>query len=1562
MFFRQRRSDTVLSLRRWSLPLLAALLVFLLAALLWAAAGPAGAQDGYQPDQQVVDDVWSYARETDNGFTHVLRWMRVLHTFDALSDMTSTEAQGYAGNGWARWDPVADELAALEAQDDYVPNQQVVDDVWSYARETDKGFTHVLRWMRVLSTLGAIEDMTAAEARGYADQYLAARWNPVADELAALEAAATVDYDTDDDGLIEIANVAQLNAIRWDTDGDGTPVSGNESDYTTAFPDAESGMGCPADGCTGYEIGAGGDMEAAITIDLNVSPHNTDPGWVPVPEFTAALEGNGHTVSNLFINRTGDKTGLFASLGSAGGVRNLKLVSVNVTGGSSTGALVGENNGHVSAVSAIGSVSSSGTSVARLGGLAGHNTSTGKVLGSYAEVAVTGGADTSKVGGLVGRNEGEIAAAYATGAVKGNSQVGGLVGENFSDATVTGAITASYSRGLPTGIGATPADVGGLVGKKEGTTSTVTDSYYDKYTSKQDDTGKGEAKSTDELVSPTGYSGIYANWNLDLDNADNDNDPATGGDSPWDFGGGEDYPVLVYGSLTAASQPQPTRVLSASTNYWGKWLIITFSRDLQAADPPVGAFSVTANDSDVSVSSAQTESDILGLYLSSNIKSGQTVTASYTKPAAENQWLKDSDGRVIADFSIPVTNTLPYVTGLSITSTPAFPLTSETKDTYGAGEHIDVTIEFNVPVEVAGLPQLEIVVGSNSRQAAYSSGSGTDSLVFRYTVTKNDADTDGISIAANKLALNGGSIKYVNKIGETEPVNATRTHDALATQPGHKVDGGKTQDTTAPTFSGATVYFKTLTLSFSDPLDPGSVPAKGDFTVIKNGTESVAVVDDGVAVDRSEVILTLESEISPGRYFTVVYSATVTYRKGTNPIRDAAGNEAEAFSNQAVNLIPIPRVSHADDYVSASDPLGDIGDPPIIYRPVIVSWDSDTIPPAATHYVVTFVSGTEGDVKRTYPVDAGTVCDSGNCTCQIRATPAAPETPPVPEKTCHAVEFGSVPRRGQTKLYKVWALNAAGDRIAESGHHEHLVPDNNIPMFSGTATARTVPENSSAGANVGAPVTATDGDQNDTLTYTLGGGDAASFVIDGSSGQISVGSATALDYEADKNSYSVSVIAGDTQEEASISVTINVTDVDEPPDAPTGLSVVESSHDWLSLTWTTPSDASKPPVTNHDLRYYQGDADPPNDPDDWTSELDVGSGATATLSGLDAESAYRVQVRARNEEGSSPWSTSADGTTDAEPMATPTTAAIPPPTARPRPTATPRPRPTATPRPRPTATPRPRPTATPTPTPTATPTPTPTATPTPTPTATPTPTPTATPRPTATPTPTPTATPRPTATPTPTPTATPRPTATPTPTPTAVPVSNPVIIALQLPATATPTATPTPTPQPTPTPTPTPTPQPTPEPTPTSTPVPQPTPTPTPTPTRTPTPTPTPTPTLTPTLTPTPTPTATPTPTPTATPAPTPTAIPTPTPTAIPTPTPTAIPTPAPTATPTPTPAPVRIEEPNVPTSGNALSRTRDTLNRAVAAGRDRLTLVIILGFVLFAVLALFVYLILRRR
>ena len=77
---------------------------------------------------------------------------------------------------------------------------------------------------------------------------------------------------------------------------------------------------------------------------------------------------------------------------------------------------------------------------------------------------------------------------------------------------------------------------------------------------------------------------------------------------------------------------------------------------------------------------------------------------------------------------------------------------------------------------------------------------------------------------------------------------------------------------------------------------------------------------------------------------------------------------------------------------------------------------------------------------------------------------------------------------------------------------------------------------------MGAPVTATDAER-DTLTYTLGGADAGSFSIGGTTGQITVGSGTTLDYET-RRSYTVVVTATDPSGESdTITVTINVTDV-----------------------------------------------------------------------------------------------------------------------------------------------------------------------------------------------------------------------------------------------------------------------------------------------------------------------------------------------------------------------------------------------------------------------------------
>ena len=110
---------------------------------------------------------------------------------------------------------------------------------------------------------------------------------------------------------------------------------------------------------------------------------------------------------------------------------------------------------------------------------------------------------------------------------------------------------------------------------------------------------------------------------------------------------------------------------------------------------------------------------------------------------------------------------------------------------------------------------------------------------------------------------------------------------------------------------------------------------------------------------------------------------------------------------------------------------------------------------------------------------------------------------------------------------------------------------NNAPMFTeGRTTTRSIAENTASGTNIGSVVTATDANT-DTLSYTLGGVDANSFTIVGTSGQLQT--SAALNYE-DKNTYTVTATVSDNKGGTdSIDVTINVTDVNDPPrfvDAP----------------------------------------------------------------------------------------------------------------------------------------------------------------------------------------------------------------------------------------------------------------------------------------------------------------------------------------------------------------------------------------------------------------------------
>ena len=107
-----------------------------------------------------------------------------------------------------------------------------------------------------------------------------------------------------------------------------------------------------------------------------------------------------------------------------------------------------------------------------------------------------------------------------------------------------------------------------------------------------------------------------------------------------------------------------------------------------------------------------------------------------------------------------------------------------------------------------------------------------------------------------------------------------------------------------------------------------------------------------------------------------------------------------------------------------------------------------------------------------------------------------------------------------------------------------MVTMNAAPMFDAEAAERMVSENTAAGTNVGLPVAAMDTDAGDTLTYTLGGADMASFTID-NMGQIKVGATTMLDFET-RTTYEVTVTATDPDSASDmITVTITVTNEEE---------------------------------------------------------------------------------------------------------------------------------------------------------------------------------------------------------------------------------------------------------------------------------------------------------------------------------------------------------------------------------------------------------------------------------
>lgn len=146
-----------------------------------------------------------------------------------------------------------------------------------------------------------------------------------------------VDFDLDNDGLIEINDLADLDEIR--NHPDGKALYGKN----VGCPDAEDGT--VNGGCFGFELTT--DLDFDTNQDGEISEldayWNEGKGWAPSRLTKATFNGNGFSIKNLYIDRASQERVAFFSTITNATITDLALTGINaqVTGGHITAGLAG---------------------------------------------------------------------------------------------------------------------------------------------------------------------------------------------------------------------------------------------------------------------------------------------------------------------------------------------------------------------------------------------------------------------------------------------------------------------------------------------------------------------------------------------------------------------------------------------------------------------------------------------------------------------------------------------------------------------------------------------------------------------------------------------------------------------------------------------------------------------------------------------------------------------------------------------------------------------------------------------------------------------------------------------------------------------------------------------------------------------------------------------------------------------------------------------------------------------------------------------------------------------
>ena len=957
-------------------------------------------------------------------------------------------------------------------------------------------------------------------------------------------AQTTVDYDGDDDGLIEVATVAQLNAIRWDLNGDGAvDPGGDAASYGAAFPNAMVSplMGCATTGCVGYELTANLDLASA---------GDSVTGWAPIGgasnAFTATFDGGapGFTVSNLTINSSLNRVGLFGQTGPGSVIRNVTLEDVNVTGYTSTGALVGRNAGSIIDSHATGTVSGTEDT----GGLVGAIFHPGGVIvGSTAGVQVTGRALGLYIGGLAGFNSGLIIDSHATGDVDGVRWVGGLVGSNggaggvnrISGSTAGGAVTGTgnlvgglvgFNNGPISSSHATgdvdgAARVGGLVGSNNGAGGVNWISGS---------TAGGAVTGTENLV------GGLVGWNngpIIDSHATGDVDGAArvGGlvGSNYDEGAWNGHAVglnaiegsTAGGAVTGTnnwvgglvgwnngpisdSHATGTRVngygqvgglVGANSNYLSDGFN-TISRSTASAAVTgtynwvgglVGNNNGPISDSHATGTRVSGYAQVGGLVGSNNGAdgvnkiSGSTASGAVT---ATNNWVGGlvglNNGPISSSHATGDVDGSAYVGGL-------------------AGQNEGPISDSHARGSVQGLSDSGGLVGWNFSSITDSSASGD----------VGDAATAGQELGG-LIGLNtGGAVTRSNATGDV--ASTSDTIGGLAGRnEGTIIESAASGAVTGEDWVGGLVGWNGL---INSAHSISASRASGNVT--GSGHAAGGLVGRNAGTIRASYATgTVTGDVAVGGLVGRLLGAIVAaYASGDV---SGSGNAVGGLVGQSDSTSTV-RASYA-----AGSVIGDAGH--------VGGLTGRARAPAGGSSFTNSYWDTERSGR-----SVGVGSDDADADGSIGGIETA--TSGVTGQTTSALQTPT----GYSGIYADWNSDSSDpwDFGGGTDDPELRAPPNDPPAFSSTAVQLTVAEDAAVGSAVGAAVTATDSD-GDTVAYKLVGAGGTAFDIVSATGQLQVGAV--LDHET-AGSYTVTVQASDGKSVAFKDVTVTVTGVDELP-------------------------------------------------------------------------------------------------------------------------------------------------------------------------------------------------------------------------------------------------------------------------------------------------------------------------------------------------------------------------------------------------------------------------------